>query len=305
MSRALLITGATGKQGGSVVNALLKANANFEILALTRNAQSASAQTLLKKSPKIKLVSGNLDAVDEVFRKAKEASKLPIWGVFSVQAAVGNGASAESDEKQGKALVDASLKNGVKQFVYTSVDHGGPKADDETMNVPHFKSKYEIEKHLYKNSTGSGMDWTVLQPVAFMENLVPGFPGKVFSTAWKTSLREDQKLQLVATSDIGFFAAKAFMEPEENKNKKIPIAGDELTYSQYQDIFEKKTGQTLPTTYGFAASAILWMVNDLGYMFKWFGDVGYGVDIPSLKKVHPELKDFGTWLETESEFKAR
>jgi uncharacterized protein YbjT (DUF2867 family) len=82
--RALLITGATGKQGGSVINALLKANAPFEILALTRNAQSASAQKLLKKSPKIKLVTGDFNALDDVFRKAKEASSAPIWGVFSV-----------------------------------------------------------------------------------------------------------------------------------------------------------------------------------------------------------------------------
>jgi uncharacterized protein YbjT (DUF2867 family) len=84
-SRALLITGATGKQGGSVINALLKADAPFEILAVTRNAQSASAQKLLQKSPKIKLVTGDFSAINDIFRKAKEASSAPIWGVFSVQ----------------------------------------------------------------------------------------------------------------------------------------------------------------------------------------------------------------------------
>jgi uncharacterized protein YbjT (DUF2867 family) len=84
-SRALLITGATGKQGGSLVNALLKANAPFEILALTRNAQSASAQKLLQKSSKIKLVTGDFNAIDDIFRQAKKASTAPIWGVFSVQ----------------------------------------------------------------------------------------------------------------------------------------------------------------------------------------------------------------------------
>jgi uncharacterized protein YbjT (DUF2867 family) len=84
-SRALLITGATGKQGGSVVNALVKANAPFEILALTRNAQSASAQRLLQKSPKIKLVTGDFSNIHDIFRQAKAATDAPIWGVFSVQ----------------------------------------------------------------------------------------------------------------------------------------------------------------------------------------------------------------------------
>jgi uncharacterized protein YbjT (DUF2867 family) len=84
-TRAILVTGATGKQGGSVVTALLKANAPFEILALTRNAKSASAQKLLQKSPKIKLVTGNFNAIDDIFRQAKAATNAPIWGVFSVQ----------------------------------------------------------------------------------------------------------------------------------------------------------------------------------------------------------------------------
>jgi nucleoside-diphosphate-sugar epimerase len=84
-SRALLITGATGKQGGAVINALVKANVPFDILALTRNAQSASAQRLLQKSPKIKLVTGDFSNINEIFQQAKSASSAPIWGVFSVQ----------------------------------------------------------------------------------------------------------------------------------------------------------------------------------------------------------------------------
>jgi hypothetical protein len=87
-SRALLITGATGKQGGSVVNALLEANSPFEILAVTRNAQSASAQKLLHKSPKIKLITGDFKAIDDIFRQAKAATSSPIWGVFSVQVCI-------------------------------------------------------------------------------------------------------------------------------------------------------------------------------------------------------------------------
>jgi uncharacterized protein YbjT (DUF2867 family) len=84
-SKALLITGATGKQGSALINALLKANYDFTIIALTRNAQSPSAQKLLQKSPKVKVITGNLDDISSVFTKAQEAAGGPIWGVFSVQ----------------------------------------------------------------------------------------------------------------------------------------------------------------------------------------------------------------------------
>lgn len=202
-------------------------------------------------------------------------------------------------------MIDASIKNGVRHFVYSSVDRGGAKSDNDPTNVPHFMSKFEIEQYLFKKTRDGGMDWTVLRPVAFFENLVPGFLGKVFSTSWQMTLKKRQTLQLVATSDIGFFAAKALMEPDEYKNKKITIAGDELTYDQFKDIFEKKTGQSMPTTFRFVAAIINWMIKDLGYMFKWFRDVGYGADILNLRKANPELKDFATWLEKESQFHVR
>ncbi|OAL23559.1 hypothetical protein AYO20_11004 [Fonsecaea nubica] len=309
MSRAVLITGATGKQGGSVVNALLRANADFQILALTRDAAGASAQRLLQKSPKIKLVVGNMDAAEDIFAKAQEASSLPIWGVFSVQTAIGNGASAQSEERQGKALIDAALKFGVKHFVYSSVDRGGPaRSDKDPTTVPHFISKYNIEKHLFektksRQNTDVGMNWTVLRPVAFFENLVPGFLGKVFASSWARSLDKGQKLQLIATSDIGFFAAEAFLKPERYTNAKLSLAGDELTYDQFRTVFQQTLGYSLPTTFSFVAGLVNWMVKDLGLMFRWFHDVGYGADIAALKQINPGLKDFRTWLETESQFK--
>jgi hypothetical protein len=85
MTKAVLISGATGKQGGAVINALLSENADFEILAVTRNAKSAPAQKLLQKSPKVKLVEGNLEDPAAIFENAKQETSGPIWGVFSVQ----------------------------------------------------------------------------------------------------------------------------------------------------------------------------------------------------------------------------
>lgn len=85
MSRTLLITGATGKQGGSVIAALLKAKADFEILAVTRDASSSGAQKLQAQSANIKLVEGNLDDPQKIFDNAHKATSQAIWGVFSVQ----------------------------------------------------------------------------------------------------------------------------------------------------------------------------------------------------------------------------
>lgn len=85
MAKTVLITGATGKQGGAVINSLLAAKVDLKILAVTRNATSSSAQKLAQKSSNIKLITGDLNNADDIFKKAKEISSSPVWGVYSVQ----------------------------------------------------------------------------------------------------------------------------------------------------------------------------------------------------------------------------
>jgi uncharacterized protein YbjT (DUF2867 family) len=300
-NKAILVTGATGKQGGAVVNALLESNSDFEILALTRNASSPSAQKLTQKSSKIKLVTGNLDALDEVFQTAQKATNLPIWGVFSVQVAIGDGHTAITEERQGKALIDAALTHGVKHFVYSSVDRGGAASETSPTTVPHFISKHAVEQHLFAKAQGSGMSYTVLRPVAFFEDLSNDFVGKVFASSY--AAMGQKSLQMIATSDIGFFAAQAFLKPEEYKGVRLSIAGDELTFAEFKNVFENTTGKKLPMTWGFVAGFVNMMVKDLGLMFKWFGEVGYGANVEASRRIHPGLKNFKTWLEEESAWK--
>ncbi|KAL0931217.1 nucleoside-diphosphate-sugar epimerase family protein [Colletotrichum truncatum] len=302
MSRALLICGATGKQGGAVIDQLLREKADFEILAVTRDATSGSAQRLLNKSAQIKLVQGNLADPTALFKTAKSVTENPIWGVFSVQSPMGFNQGGGGELGQGKALVDASLAAGVEFFVYTSVDRNGESSLDNPTDIPHFIHKHQIEKHLIAKSKGSNMEWTILRPVAFMDNFTDNFFGRVFVTSWKMAVKE-KPLQLVATSDIGFFGAQAFMNPEKYKGQGVSLAGDELTFDQMVGVFQKTVGRAPEGTYRILCWLFMALVKDFGVMFKWFYDVGYGADIAELKKKHAGLKDFETWLRTESEFK--
>ncbi|KAJ5753990.1 uncharacterized protein N7511_008143 [Penicillium nucicola] len=295
---AVLITGATGNQGGSLIRSLVARKSPLEILAVTRNAQSSSAQKLIKLSSNIKLVEGNLDDPAVLFKSARQVTQSHIWGVYSVQVAIGNGAL---EEAQGKSLVDEALKQNVQFFVYSSVDRGGDASYNTATRVPHFINKYNIEHHLVEKCEDTDMKWFILRPSAFMENLVPGFFGKVFATSFKMALK-GKPLQTIAASDIGFFGAEAFMRPEKYQNQALSLAGDELTYDQFAEIFQRKTGQPIPSTYRLLCSVFMASMKDMGYMFKWFHDGGYKANIPELKKIHPGLKDFGTWLEKDSGF---
>ena len=208
---------------------------------------------------------------------------------------------ADAEYTQGRDLVDAALKAGVKHFVYTSVDRHGDASIDNPTNVPHFISKHKIEKHLIDSTKNGEMTWTILRPVAFMENFTDNFFGRFFVTTWKMAVKE-KPLQLISVDDIGAVAAQAFLRPDQWKNRAISLAGDELTIDQAGEIFKKHTGEDLPWTYQFICSLLTWAVKDMGYMFSWFYDIGYAANIEEVRKIHPGLKDFETWLVTDSQF---
>ena len=207
------------------------------------------------------------------------------------------------EEEQGKALVDAALDAGVERFVFTGVDRG---AKQEATDVPHFRTKHNIEEHLKtvtaaqrQEKGGKLMDWTILRPVFFMDNIVPGFLAQVIATAWKATLAgTGKKLQMVSVADIGYVAAQAFLRPDEMKNETISLAGDELTYEEAEEVFKEKTGkESIPTTYETLVKGMMWAMKDVGLMFKFFKEEGFGADVEGLRKRFPEMTEWGTWLE--------
>lgn len=205
---------------------------------------------------------------------------------------------------QGKGLVDAALANGVKFFVYSSVDRGGPeKSYDSPTDVPHFISKHKIEHHLVDSARGTDMQWTILRPVAFMENFTPGFGTKVMATGWRAVVKH-KPLQLISVRDIGWFAARAFLHPEQNAGRAISLAGDELTLDQANAAFAQKVndGKPMPETFQFLVRIMFWFSAEFGNMFRWFYTHGYGADVKALRAEHPGLLSFADWLATESDW---
>ncbi|PSN68795.1 NAD(P)-binding protein [Corynespora cassiicola Philippines] len=311
-TKAILITGATGKQGGSVLKQLAShpSSPQFTLLAVTRNTTSVSAKSIVERYPSIKLVQGDLNDVSALFNAAKatlkETNKAEtIWGVYSVQASLGPGVTVESEIKQGKALIDASIEEGVSHFVYSSVERGGNEKSFETQTpIPHFQTKYHIENYLLEKAgkKGETMGWTILRPVAFMDNLAPGFPTKVFLAALRDTL-QGKTMQWVSTDDIGLFAAKAFRAPEEWNARAEGLAGDELTFDEMSGCFERAVGYPAPATFSMFGSALKWAVTELNIMITWFATDGYKVDVQRLRSEDKDLCGFERWLKERSGWK--
>src|SRR5882757_4739850 len=188
----VVVTGATGKQGGAVVKSLLERG--HEVRAVTRNTASAKAKELANEG--VTLVRASLEDTVALTKALEGATSF-----FAMTTPYEGGTHAAT--QQGISAADAARATGV-HFVFTSVG----SANRQT-GVPHFDSKYEIEEHVAK----IGVRATVLAPVYFMENLYFG-KEQLAKGIYATPLPPTRPLAQVAVADIGAVAVRLLEDPD-------------------------------------------------------------------------------------------
>src|SRR5262249_2772779 len=109
-NRTVLISGATGQQGGAVARQLV--NRGFTVRGMTRKPDGKPAQALRELG--VEIVKGDLDDAASI-----EKALAGVWGVFAVQNTWEAG--VEREEAQGKRFAKLARDNGVQHLVYTSV----------------------------------------------------------------------------------------------------------------------------------------------------------------------------------------
>jgi len=275
--RIIAVTGATGLQGGKVARRLLAQG--WKVRALTRDASKPAAQALAAAGAEI--VPGNMDKhaeLDDAFKGA--------YGVFSVQNYWLPSVGYNSEIVQGKTVADAARAASVKHLVYSSVG-----AAHRGMGQKHFESKWVIEQYIQT----LGLSYTILRPVAFMENYNRSRPYILNGIFQGRGLPADKTAQLIATDDIGVFAEMAFAQPEQFVGKTIELAGDELTEAQIVQIFTKVIGRPVKLASGQNSS---WMAagDERTAMLNFFNGPGYSADIPALRALYPGLQTLEQFL---------
>ena len=282
-TKTILVSGATGRQGGAVVKHLKRRG--FNIKALSRTPESVSARELISKG--INVVRGDM---------ADPASLLIAMqgcdGVFSIQNYFEYG--AEKEIQYGKNMADAAKKSRVAHFIYNSacdVNHH--------TGIPHFESKNTIEQYI----KSTGLPATILRPVTFFENYYnPQVFRRLLGGTLFDPVKGGKKNQFVAVDDVGAYVADAFSSPEKYLGRSIEIAGDELANEEIANTMAEVLG--IKVKYRRLPMLVVRMVmdKDLYLMFKWFNEKGFTANIEAVKKNYPDVKvtSLREWLLNEN-----
>ncbi|MFL6318345.1 MAG: NmrA/HSCARG family protein [Nitrososphaeraceae archaeon] len=274
----ILVTGATGQQGGTLARLLLQKK--HKVYALTRNTQSPAAQDLRNKGAKI--VKGDLDDSDSLKQVVNGIDSIFLMGTPFED-------GTEAETRRGKLMADIAKENSIEHLVYSSVANA-----DKNTGIPHFESKYKIELHI-KNL---GIPFTIIGPTFFMENLL-GLGLQQGQLA--LPLSPSSILQQSALENIAEFSALVLEHRKPFLGKRIDIASDEVTGERATKILSNELGYRIKYVQ-IPLEQVRQANEDMARMYEWYERVGTGINISSLHQEYPEVNwhTFEDWAKSQN-----
>jgi NAD(P)H dehydrogenase (quinone) len=178
----ILVTGAAGKTGKAVVKALA--------------ARGAAVRALVRRSEQ----AGELEALGAAevsYGSFEDSSALTraTAGIAAIYHICPNVSPHEL--AYARAITTAAQAHQIKRFVYHSVLHPQIEA------MPHHWQKMQVEQMLF----AAGFDLTILQPTAYMQNLLGAWRGLVEDGVFRIPYPIDTRLSLVDLDDVAEAAA--------------------------------------------------------------------------------------------------
>jgi uncharacterized protein YbjT (DUF2867 family) len=270
----ITVIGATGQQGGAVVDALLKRA--VPIRAVTRNPNGDKARSLAQRG--VEVVCADLEEVDSV-RAAFDGAAA----AFAMTTHDGPD-GPKREVAHGRVIAAAAADAGLPFLVYSSV--GGVERGS---GVPHFESKHHIEERLLE-----AVPVTFVRPTFFMETLRMMIRRDGDRVAVAMPLPGDVAVQMISVRDIGRVAAAVFANGDAAV-APVEIAGDELTGEQIAERVAHRLGS--PATYVQLPLDVLGDDEDLKVMFGWLARLpAYQADFARTRELVGDVQDLSRWL---------
>ena len=194
----ILITGAGGKTGRSLIKALSKLES---VCAFVRREEDAATVAELGAQ---KAVVGDMGD--------QKAIRSAMQGVRSVYHICPN--MSPDEAVIGKLAIDEAWKARIEHFVYHSVLH------PQTEKMNHHWQKLRVEEALFE----SGLPFTILQPAPYMQNLLAGWVGIVEEGVLRVPYSVNSRFSFVDLEDVAKVARTVLTEPE-HLNATYELAG--------------------------------------------------------------------------------
>ena len=198
----ILVTGAAGKTGLAVIRALARRGASVRALVRTPEREGRVIDAGADEA-----LSGDL--------RDREALDRAVAGARAVYLICPN--MSPDEEAIAGGVIAACRGAAVERLVYHSVLHPQVEA------MPHHWAKMRVEEALFE----SGLAWTILQPAAYLQNLLAGWSSIVEEGRYRVPYAAGTRLGMVDLPDVAEVAAKVLAE-DGHEGAVYELAGAEV-----------------------------------------------------------------------------
>jgi uncharacterized protein YbjT (DUF2867 family) len=253
-SKPVLVTAATGRQGGATARALL-AEGSASVRVMVRNPDAPGARALAAAGAEV--VVGDLD--DPATLRAACAGAR---AVFSMQSPIvsATGVDFSKERQQGKNLVEAALAAGVEAIVHTATSGVGDHRNVEGWAEGRWKEREEYWENKFATCElvrHAGFEhWTIILPATFMDHPMLDPAGFADGRRLVTVFRPDLPMGLIAPEDVGKASAAAILDPAKFAGVTLQLAGDLLTLPQIVEILARLDGKDYVVQSGTVEEAV-------------------------------------------------
>ncbi|MDI1449114.1 NmrA family NAD(P)-binding protein [Polyangium sp. 6x1] len=250
----VLVTAATGRQGGATARALL-AEGSTSVRVMVRNPDAPNARALAAAGAEV--VVGDLDEPASL-----RAACVGADAVFSMQAPImsATGVDYSKERRQGQNLVEAARAEGVRTFVHTATSGVGDHRNVEGWAEGRWKAHevyWENKLATCELVRSAGFaHWTLILPATFMDHSMLDPAGFLEGYRMVTVLRTDRLVELIAPEDVGKAAAAAITDPARFHGVTLQLAGELLTLPQIAEILSRLDGKTYVVQSGTVEEAV-------------------------------------------------
>jgi len=283
-----LVLSATGRQGSAVVDALLAKNAN--VFGSSRNPESLKKQ----RGNAIQVVHADMNDTNSIIRALDRSKATRVW--FTTDWYSITKPTRAKEAQLGYNVIDAIRQRShqVKHVVYNS----GAGADDPNQNLGEFWSKVDVENYMAKKLAPFQITWSVLRPVAFMENLDDAKNGNPLKKGSIKMLTKPQySVKYISATDIGKGSVALLTSPEIYHGQKIDAATCAYTGPELAEILSDVSG--VPCKYSLSVPRpVLWLfVRPLYRLVIWFEKGGYDhTELEPFRAIVPDYQDARAWF---------
>jgi uncharacterized protein YbjT (DUF2867 family) len=241
MSKLLVVFGATGNQGSSVIKHVL-ANSSlareYRIRAVTRDSSSQKAKEL--SALEVDVVSGDINNPNDLSENLSDAHT--VFGMTTTNYA---GPHGHDEIQQGKNLVDAAIKAKAQYLIWSTLPSPAVISGGQYTKVVSFDAKAAVETYIRSKPIRSAF----FAPGSFMQNFATIMkpnpsPNNDGSYVIARPVAPSTKLPLLdIAGDTGMFVAALLQNPEKFEGKTICGATTLYSMEEQARIISEATGK--------------------------------------------------------------